>query len=221
MIGFKGQPRTKPRKKSWIWSDWKRGTLDLHYAETREDKVSYQPLAVALCLKFFPNSGTFLKSSSLPRKASKSTMDPLSALVVATSVVGFLDFGAKLVSRYFEIKSSVKGQPAKVAELDKAARELFDIASKAHDNVSALVSNYPKHTESLSRLLNECNAANTKLRVSLDKLTVVPSEKWTRKGASLVVAIRSVWTEDEIDEWTHRVERIRNQMMMNVLMCVW
>lgn len=148
-------------------------------------------------------------------------MDPLSALVVATSVVGFLDFGAKLVSRYFEIKSSVKGQPAKVAELDKAARELSDIASEAHNNVSVLASNYPEHAESLSHLLNECNAANTKLSVSLGKLTVAPSEKWTRKGANLVVAIRSVWTEGDIDEWRHRVERIRNQIMMNVLMCVW
>ncbi|RDW68852.1 uncharacterized protein DSM5745_08612 [Aspergillus mulundensis] len=148
-------------------------------------------------------------------------MDPLSALSVAAAVVAFVDFGGKLANTYFEVRASIKGQPAEILNLDASAADLSSVASTARENVKSLSLSYPRHAESLSRLTTEVTQIETKIKHAMDKLTVSPKSYFTKRGSTVAVAVRTVWSASELEQWNKQLERIRDQVMMNVLMCVW
>jgi hypothetical protein len=147
--------------------------------------------------------------------------DPMSALAVASSVVGFIDFGAKLVTRFFEIRESGKDQPPKVIHLKESASELEVIASEVQKKIYSLKLNYPHHSTSLDDLHSECVDAEKHLDAQLKKLTAASKSILTHRGSQALVAIRSLWSEKDIEAWGGRVDKIRDRVMMNALMCVW
>jgi hypothetical protein len=148
-------------------------------------------------------------------------MDPMSALSVASSVITFVDFTSRLATSYFEVSSSVQGQPPKVARLEAAASELASIASTAQAQIKTLGARYPRHADSLDRLASECVRIQEKLDAALLKLTAAPTSKLTHRGSKVLVVVRSMWSDMEFEEWGTQLDRIRDQMMMSVLMCVW
>lgn len=148
-------------------------------------------------------------------------MDPLSALSVAATVVAFIDFGAKVANTSFEVRASITGQPPEVVKLAASSTYLSSLASRARDQVKGLGQSYPRQAESFEHIAAECANAEKELKHYLNKLTVNPTSKWTRAGSRFVVSIYAVWNEKDLKEWQRRLDGIRDQIMMNVLMCVW
>lgn len=128
-------------------------------------------------------------------------MEPLSALSVAAAVVDFVEFGGKLVTTYFEVRSSVKGQPHQIVSLEASSADLCAVATVCQGKVESLRSSYPRHSESLARLTAECANAEAKLKSALENLTANPKSRLTHSGSKALVAIRSVWSEKELEEW--------------------
>lgn len=77
-------------------------------------------------------------------------MNPLSDFSVASSVVTFLGFGGKLVSRFGEIKGSGKGQPLTVLNMERSAEGLTSVAAAAQKKMKFLGSSYIQLSESLT-----------------------------------------------------------------------
>ncbi|KAI6784132.1 uncharacterized protein J7T54_004678 [Emericellopsis cladophorae] len=75
--------------------------------------------------------------------------------------------------------------------------------------------------DSLDSLVAECSDVEKKLKDALGKLTVTKERKWNRARQTLEVSIRSIWKQGELEAMSTQLERIRSQVMMNVLMCVW
>jgi hypothetical protein len=148
-------------------------------------------------------------------------MDPMSALSVATSLIAFVDFGGKLVSRYFEIKKNGKGVPLNILALTETASEVASISTEAKEKINALAKHYPQHANSLSRLSKECLAVEAEIEASMIKLRHAPADKITLRGSKLFIAIRSLWSDKQVLEWGEHIDRLRNQVMVNVLMCFW
>lgn len=71
-------------------------------------------------------------------------MDPLSALSIATGIVTFVDFGAKLVSLSLEIKKSEEGRPAALSALMVESRDLSGHAAHARRKIASLQVRYPR-----------------------------------------------------------------------------
>lgn len=145
----------------------------------------------------------------------------MDALSVAAAVVAFVDFGVRVASKTFEIRGSVAGQPVEVVGLASSSSYLSSLASTAKHRVENLGSSYSGQAESLGSLVAECASVEVKLEDALKKLTVKPTSHWTRKGQVFVVSIRSVWKEKDVEALGRQLDRIRNQVMMNVVMCVW
>ncbi|KAJ5547388.1 hypothetical protein N7494_004973 [Penicillium frequentans] len=85
-------------------------------------------------------------------------LDPLAALSIATSVIQFVDFGAKLLSKSREIYKSADGVLADHAEQVAVASKLADITrglSKSADAVNALVNPAPEDT-ALATVAENC-----------------------------------------------------------------
>lgn len=150
-------------------------------------------------------------------------MDPISALSVAAAVVAFVDFGLKVAHASFEVRRTVTGQAPEVLGLAAAATDLSSIASTARDSLKNLGSSFPRYAESFERLAAECANAEKELKNALSKLTANTdaTSRMTRAGSRLKVGLRSVWNEGDFKEWQTQLAKIRDQIKLNVLMCVW
>jgi hypothetical protein len=146
-------------------------------------------------------------------------MDPLSALSIASGVITFVDFGGKLITRFVEFRKSGMSQPGEVLSLNKAVEDLLSIASEAQKKVKDLGSSYPRQAASLARLEAECIEAQALLRTSLEQLTIKPSEI-SSFPKQFLAAIRGLWSDEKLKEWARKLDRIRDQVMMNVLLCL-
>jgi hypothetical protein len=148
-------------------------------------------------------------------------MDPLSALSVAAAVVQFIDVGGKLVDTYFEVRSTAKGQPTQVVSLAASAASLSSAASTAKEKVERLGSTYPRHAESLLRLTAEIASVEEKVKAGMERLTVKPKKYLPTFASSAAVAVKTVWSQGELDLWKGQLDGLHDQVIMIVLMCVW
>jgi len=148
-------------------------------------------------------------------------MDPVGALSIAAAVVAFLDFGGKVASTYFELNDATNGQSLDVARLASSAKDLTSIATGALKSLKELELEFPQYANPLEHLVTECRDVEGKLSAALQKLTVDPDARLSRKVKKASIAFRSVWSRKEHDELGKRLDRLRSQVAMIVLMCVW
>ncbi|KAH6987173.1 hypothetical protein EDB80DRAFT_898423 [Ilyonectria destructans] len=126
-------------------------------------------------------------------------MDPMTAPTVATSVIAFVEFGGKLIGRYFEVRETTKGQPPDLLRLKEATQELKTVASDAQKS------------------LKELNSSQSKYSGSFDKkLTANPNSRLTYRGSQAIVAIKSLWSESDTKKWNEKLSRIKQRVKMNV-----
>ncbi|KAK3315626.1 hypothetical protein B0H66DRAFT_347710 [Apodospora peruviana] len=149
-------------------------------------------------------------------------MDPLSAFSIVTGIITFVDFGAKLVSLYLEVQKSEAGRPEALSALDTESRELSGNASGARDRIASLQARYPRQAASLARLAAECAQVETELRILTDSLTVTVRSGGGRSHGlrAFAVAIRTKFRQDDIDRLQGGLRSIREQVMMNLIMCI-
>jgi hypothetical protein len=142
-------------------------------------------------------------------------MDPLSAFSIATGVVTFVDFGAKLISLYRGIGKSEDGRPAAISALEVQSQQITGNASSARAKIANLQARYPHQFEQLTRLAAECEQAEKEMRSLVGSLT---SHHGTRDKAR--VAFRAMRKKDDVEALQQRLKSIREQTMMSVMMCV-
>ncbi|KAK3291573.1 uncharacterized protein B0H64DRAFT_295148, partial [Chaetomium fimeti] len=147
-------------------------------------------------------------------------MDPISALSIATGIVAFVDFGAKLVSLWLEIQGSEDGRPAALSALETESRELWANASHARDKVASLQARYPGQAESLAKLAAQCTQAEKDLRTLTDSLRAKPGHGLRARGAQVLVSIRGIQKQGDIEALQGRLRSIREQTMMSLIMCI-
>ena len=149
-------------------------------------------------------------------------MDPLGALSIATGIITFVDFGAKLVALYLEIQKFNDGRSSAVSALEKESRELSGNATHARDKIAALQARYPRQSETLARLAVECAQVEKDLQRLTDSLAVKSGAQHGLRvrGAHALVAIRSRLKQGDIDSLQGRLRSIREQLMMAVIICI-
>lgn len=143
----------------------------------------------------------------------------MDALSIAAAVVAFVDFGVKVSFKAFEIHTSATGQPVQVIGLSSSSKHLSSLASAARQTMKT--SSYSGQMDSLDSLVAECTDVEEKLKDALGKLAVTKGGNWNRARRILEVSIRSIWKQEELEAMSTQLDRIRGQVMMNVLMCVW
>ncbi|KAL4880127.1 hypothetical protein BJY04DRAFT_219410 [Aspergillus karnatakaensis] len=145
-------------------------------------------------------------------------MDPVSALSIASAVVQFIDFAAKLANTYFEVRDTARDQPVQVVRLAARANDLSSAACTAQTRIKSLGASYPHQEQSLLQLVTEVAEVQSKMEAATAKLTVNLRKYLTKSGSRAVVVIRAVWKRSELEEWDRKLDKIRNQVVMSVLM---
>lgn len=140
-------------------------------------------------------------------------MDPFSALSIATSILQFLDFTAKLLSSSKEIYRSVHGASSSNLALESSCTAMKAFSEKLGSSTGA-----PGSTgelgEKMKNLANDCKSDCDALVAKLQKLKVESHKN--RRWESLKAALKTVWGTSEIRELEGRIDKARRLVAIYV-----
>ena len=137
-------------------------------------------------------------------------MDPLTALSVAGTIVQFVDFGTKILSRTHELYKSPDSTITVNQDLDLVATDIFQLSQKLCVPARAETEDEPM----LRKLCVASSDIATELTTRLNGLRVQGKhQKWR----SFQQAINSVWSERDVKELTRRMSTIRDSVQIHVV----
>ncbi|KAF2656648.1 hypothetical protein K491DRAFT_370353 [Lophiostoma macrostomum CBS 122681] len=139
------------------------------------------------------------------------SMDPLSILAVATSVVQFLDFAGGLLGETAKIYKSAEGFSDERADLHRVTKELIRLKGSLECPIQAKAASV--HEDDLQSLCAECNRAAQELIQTLESIRDRGSSRWR----SCLSALKSVWNENQIESLRKRLDAYRQQMGLSIL----
>jgi hypothetical protein len=144
------------------------------------------------------------------------SVDPLTALSVAGTIVQFVDFGTKLISRSKELYQSVDGALGVNKELEKIVEDLSKLLVKLQRPVRLknTSSGNDLDEDALESLCTACrNVANEMLK-RLEGLKVNGNNgRWKCFGK----ALKSAWSRHELETLRRRLLAFENALRTRVL----
>ncbi|KAH8769422.1 hypothetical protein F5882DRAFT_508227 [Hyaloscypha sp. PMI_1271] len=145
-------------------------------------------------------------------------LDPLTALSLASNVVQFLDFSAKLVAKGNELYKSADGALVGNAELEVIAKDLQDLNARLQQSTPSHNTNLTTLTTSdvaLRKLSEQCSGVAGELIEVLDKLKVQGTSK--RRWKSVRQALKGLMKKDEVGAIAQRLQNVRNELNLHIL----
>jgi len=170
-------------------------------------------------------------------------MEPFSALTIATAITQFLDFGCRLVSETvhaFKYRRSFGG-PDRVDELCILANDIRTLSCAIKDKSGSLTHSdrglLPEQV-ALHRLCRDANSAAADLLAVVEHMKLsgpgpsvtVPSSEQPKGRKSVQndnpfqtfgVALKRVWKQHKIDEYTIRLSTIKTELVLALVPVVW
>jgi N-terminal domain on NACHT_NTPase and P-loop NTPases len=142
--------------------------------------------------------------------------DPFTAIGLASSIVQFIDFSFKIVSKASEIKQSADGVLSENFDLEIVTKDLVVINARLKDSLQppkvAIV--LIQEQRRIYDLRERCNEVAEELLNALDKLKAKGSQgRWK----SLRQALKSVWDRDKIIDIQSRLTGLREELELRVL----
>ncbi len=172
-------------------------------------------------------------------EGSAITMDPLSALSVAGTVVQFVDFSAKLISKSRKLYESSNGALVENLELQAIADSMASMQRKikaAHEEIGPVYSpvfldrrQRPRGPNREEQLMIQVRRDNDKEVRSVCQQCAIVAEEFVyaldslkvrgtnRKWGSFRVALQSIWDERKIEKLGERLNALRAQLDTSIL----
>lgn len=145
-------------------------------------------------------------------------LDPLTALSVAATVVQFVDFGSKLVSKGKEFYKSPDGVLLENAELEDASGRLQGLSRSLEESLYQFVGPLTERDQRLELVVKSCRSIAAELDSRLQKLKLaVPTGKRHSKRKSFRQALKSVWSKEEVMECAERLRELRSELEIHVI----
>lgn len=138
----------------------------------------------------------------------------MSAISLAGTIVQFVDFSSKLVSKGYYIYQSATGASPENLELEAITTDLslLNTKLKTHGKYDCSA----KDEKSLEKLSQQCTDIADELLSRLQKLKV-PTDAKYRKWKSFRQALKTVWNKKDLDEMSTRLEGLRGQLEFHIL----
>lgn len=145
-------------------------------------------------------------------------MAALEVLSLAATVVQFVDFASKLVSKGYHLYRSADGALPHNLEMEAVAKDLSHLTVRLRSrgslgNPSALT----EDERALEALAEKCDEIATTLLSRLQNLKVKKEDKY-RGWKSVRQALKSVWNKEELDDLAQRLSSHRDQLQFSILL---
>lgn len=142
-------------------------------------------------------------------------MDPLTAISLAGTVVQFLDFGIKLVSKTHEIYSSIEGTQTRDVDLELLTENLTSVTRRLSSRArKACAFALSEDEKALERLTQQCGSVGDELVRALQNAKVQgPFRGWK----SARQALKSILGGDRVQDLYDRLKQYREQVVVVLL----
>ncbi|KAH8786794.1 hypothetical protein F5882DRAFT_326431 [Hyaloscypha sp. PMI_1271] len=142
-------------------------------------------------------------------------LDALSAVSLAATIVQFVDFSSKIVSKGYHLHRSAEGVLPENARLAYVIADLKDLNIKlqCHERLGCLT----RDEQALEDLSSQCSTLATELLGRLEKLKVEQNVK-NRKWKSFRQALKIVWGKEALDQMAATLSDYRSQLELHVLL---
>jgi hypothetical protein len=142
-------------------------------------------------------------------------MDPLTALGLASSIVQFVDFGCKVVSKSHELYRSAAGASIENIEYESIIHDLTNLNARLTLEPSARSNRDLKsNNQALGDLCSGCNDIAAELLAVLEQAKVQGKH---RRWKTLAQVLRSTWSDAKISEISARLDRYRQELNTHIL----
>lgn len=157
-------------------------------------------------------------------------MDPVTILSVAAATIQFVDFASRVVSTTVEIYRSPSGQTHTEYEASTLVGDLAYLATQIRDKDKLFEEDRPHHVASeserqLRRLCDECLEINDDIKSALSTAEENGMKSFCcgkhPKLCSFGKAVEKVLGSKKVKELIRRIDYLRQQMMMSILVCLW
>ena len=144
-------------------------------------------------------------------------MDPVTALGVAGNVITLVELGAKIFSTSREVFQ--KGQVEEYFDLELVVKNIRnisqDLEASLQSTESSAKSAQSEHEVILRRLAERIQEICQEISQVLTKIHIKGRQN---KWSSLRAAIRTIWNEDRINALRKRLDEIRQELIVSVLL---
>jgi hypothetical protein len=143
-------------------------------------------------------------------------LDPASALGVAGNVIEFVEFVGKIVSGVYEIYKSEDEALGEHTNLLETAAQLQHTNASLDKSLhlNSLGKPLTENERQLQALGQSCQQVSSDLSVAIRNLKVQSTSKSWR---SFRQALNSVWSQEKIDALARRLDEVRKQVVVCVL----
>ncbi|RFU32608.1 hypothetical protein B7463_g3712, partial [Scytalidium lignicola] len=137
-------------------------------------------------------------------------MDPLTALGLASNILSFIDFGAKVVSSAIDIYDSPSGLTEESRSSEAIVTEMRHFASKLRPPDDDQLTGDEK---ALCRLADECDGLSNQIIALIERIR--PKDR-KLKSASILAGLKSKWHEAERRKLEQRLDHCRAQLALQL-----
>jgi Cdc6-like AAA superfamily ATPase len=139
----------------------------------------------------------------------------MDSLAVAAAVIQFVEFTAGLISKGIIIHSSLTGLTNDCEELGRITESLVQNSHEIKESFGTCNRQQLTGNEKdLEQIASDCQVVATEL---LDALAKLESKHPRTKWRSFRLALQSAWSEGKVKSLESRLDRFRQQLMVNVL----
>jgi hypothetical protein len=142
-------------------------------------------------------------------------LDPLTAISLAGNVAQFVDFSSRIVSRTRELTKSSYGATQEAYNAEILIRDLVRITEQVKDGArTASVSSPAEEDKALEDLCDGCIILSERMIKRLEKLKL---EEGAGKRRAFLHALKSVWSQRELESEESQLATYRSQLEFRVL----
>jgi hypothetical protein len=147
-------------------------------------------------------------------------MDPLTALSVAASVVQFVDYGTKLLSKGRELYKSANGALSENIELEEASSRLKLLSSDLQTSLRGGGQGpVNEQDQALETICNGCIEVSEDLTARLKKL-MLQSDQKHRVWESFKLTLKTVLSKEKIEETALKLAKLRSELDTHVILSI-
>jgi hypothetical protein len=152
-----------------------------------------------------------------PLRLCAAMLDPITSLTVATSTVQFVDFGAKLITRIYDIHQAPDGNIEEYQQITSTAEMLRKLSAHLTTTLSPNNLHRPLTTQEqeIAALGKRCEETAVELISVLGR--ILPGSGKVGAWKASFQAIKTLWRQKDVDHLRQRLEEYKQLLSTNIL----
>ncbi|KIW92795.1 uncharacterized protein Z519_06644 [Cladophialophora bantiana CBS 173.52] len=149
-------------------------------------------------------------------------MDPITAVQVVGSALGFVDFATRLLSCIYDVYKSPEGLTSRYVQVSVISNDLHCTSKYLQEKLALLPSEYSNDSDrKIGELCMQCMDIAKEVQETRGKLRARGTTKLDYAKSSFVVAAKAFLPRSRVQELEKILEQIRAEIVMTLIASLW